>query len=220
MDLFHKLNLLSKKFSFPDDFSHIIPLAIQPIDKEFNKDDIIKYAKNLFFIISDAYCDNDYYPVRPIACDELYFKIKEEITAFANDNKRKIFEEIKIIRPFLHLYERNDEYEHLYIVLSTSLKTYIMEDKHKNIIDGDSQKVKKQFMLTLKRKYGTPTASADRKNSGRHCPNCERSFEFNENGICSHCNKLITSGEFNWVLEDFFIITSENDFDNRGVVIG
>lgn len=220
MGIIDALNKWAKNFNFPDDFTKIIPMAIQPIDSSFNTDDIIQYAKNLFFIISDCYCDNEYQNLRAFCSDKLYNKIKDDIISLSNENKRKVMEEIKITRPFLHLYKRNDDYEFLSIVLTMKLRMYISDNKHKNVLSGnDELKNNQQFMLTLKRNLGTLTQLSERKNTGRYCPNCEKPFDFNENAVCSKCGEKINTGKFNWILDDFVFITKELDYDNRGVVI-
>ena len=220
MGIIDKLNQWAKKISFPDDFTNIIPLAIQPIDNNFKSDIVIQYAKNLFFIVSDCYCDSDYNNLRSFCSDELYNKLKNEITSLSSQNKRKVMEEIKITRSFLHLYKRNKINEYLYIVFTINSRFYISDTKHNNTISGDTdKKSKRQFMLLLKRNLGTLTTSSDRKNSGRYCPNCEKPIDFNENAVCNHCGNRTNTGEFNWILDDFIMVTDELDFDNRGVVI-
>lgn len=220
MKFIDKLNNFMKKFNFPDDFTSIISMAIQPIDSTFNSDDIIQYAKNLFFIVSDCYCDNEYESLRAICSDKLYNTLKDEIITLSNENKRKVIEEVKITRPFLHLYRRNNNYEFLSIVLTMKLKLYISDNKHKNILFGsDELKSNQQFMLILKRNLGTLTQLSDRKNTGRYCPNCEKPIDFNTFAICSHCDKVINTGEYNWILDDFMFVTNETNFDNRGVII-
>lgn len=97
----------------------------------------------------------------------------------------------------------------LYIqdIKTTDKYTKLIVDFHANYTTESNAQLHRHIVVerwVFARKKGLETPFSE-KMSALACPNCGAPNDFNDAGICGHCNTLVEAGEMNWMIENIRI---------------
>lgn len=190
-----KLILLNKTSS--------ITKKISKNDPNFSSYNFLSWVKEIYVKIKYAYIAKDASLLRAFENENLFLRQNEEINKYIKNKYIKMIDGLTIQFAELCDYKIINGEEILTTNIEATMKEYTVDDKKKIVIDGSKEnECTKICKLIFVRKYGVKTIKEQSNNSTHNCPNCAAPIEVLSNGICKYCGKDITSGDFDFVLDD------------------
>lgn len=204
----------------PRDHSPEILNAIHNIDPNFSEEKFIGWTKEVFITLQNAWTERDWSKIRPFEKEELYRQHEQQLKEYINNGTINVIERINIKQAYMHLYERDAQYEYLVVYMETRMNDYVIDEKTREVVKGDKNiEHHLNYQLTFMRKTGVKTNPARSNNSTVSCPHCGAPVTITSAGKCEYCDFIITTGEHDWVLSDLSLVRSDTSIDERGVVI-
>lgn len=213
-------NTYSSAQRTPRDHSSEILNAIHDIDPNFSEETFIGWTKEVFITLQNAWTERDWSKIRPFEKEELYRQHEQQLKEYINNGTINIIERINIKQAYMHLYERDAQYEYLVVYMETRMNDYVIDEKTRAVVKGDKNiEHHLNYQLTFMRKTGVKTNPARSNKSTVSCPHCGAPVTVTSAGKCEYCDFIITTGEHDWVLSDLSLVRSDTLIDERGVVI-
>lgn len=204
----------------PRNHSPEILNAIHNIDPNFSEEKFIAWTKEVFITLQNAWTERDWSRIRPFEKEELYRQHEQQLKEYINNGTINIIERINIKQAYMHLYERDAQYEYLVVYMETRMNDYVIDEKTRAVVKGDKNiEHHLNYQLTFMRKTGVKTNPARSNKSTVSCPHCGAPVTITSAGKCEYCDFIITTGEHDWVLSDLSLVRSDTSIDERGVVI-
>lgn len=204
----------------PRNHSPEILNAIHQIDPNFSEEKFIGWTKEVFITLQNAWTERDWSKIRPFEKEELYRQHEQQLKEYINNGTINIIERINIKQAYMHLYERDAQYEYLVVYMETRMNDYVIDEKTRAVVKGDKNiEHHLNYQLTFMRKTGVKTNPARSNKSTVSCPHCGAPVTITSAGKCEYCDFIITTGEHDWVLSDLSLVRSDTSIDERGVVI-
>ena len=97
------------------------------------------------------------------------------------------------------------------VILSSTLRDYVIDDKTRKVIEGDPQKdLFTVYQMNFIRKHGSQTESSvqDEAVSDR-CPNCGAPLKISAISKCDYCGSDITRSPNQWVLDTYDVVDED-----------
>ena len=164
----------------------------------FSWDEFNVRVTSAFTAIQDAWSSRAWEKARPYETEHLFSTHRYWIDRYLAEGRVNHLEEIKISKIEVVKIEPDAFFETITVRIAAAMKDFTT-DSRGTIIEGD--RTKDRFFSeywTFIRKKGFTDAGRAIKASG--CPNCGAPLSVNMSGVCSYCNTMITSGNFDWVL--------------------
>lgn len=176
---------------------------IQKHDPNFQLEQFLTYAKEVFMEVNVAWTKKDWKPIRPIESDRLFNVHNKQLQEYIDNGTTNHIERIAIQDISVEGYSQKDGMEYIYVVLEARHIDYIEEDATGKILEGDKKTLWDMcYRMRFARTLDAKTSEEDGINT-TNCPNCGAPTEVTQQGECEYCHTVITSGRFNWVLDDF-----------------
>ena len=206
--------------SVPRNHTPEILNAIHQIDPNFSEEKFIGWTKEVFITLQNAWTERDWSKIRPFEKEELYRQHEQQLKEYINNGTINIIERINIKQAYMHLYQRDAQYEYLVVYMETRMNDYIIDEKTRAVVKGNRNiEHHLNYQLTFMRKTGVKTNPARSNNSTVSCPHCGAPVTVTSAGKCEYCDFIITTGNHDWVLSDLSLVRSDTSIDERGVVI-
>lgn len=213
-------NTYNSASRIPRDHSPEILNAIHNIDPNFSEEKFIGWTKEVFITLQNAWTERDWSKIRPFEKEELYRQHEQQLREYINNGTINVIERINIKQAYMHLYERDAQYEYLVVYMETRMNDYVIDEKTRAVVKGDKNiEHHLNYQLTFMRKTGVKTNPARSNNSTVSCPHCGAPVTITSAGKCEYCDFIITTGEHDWVLSDLSLVRPDTSIDERGVVI-
>lgn len=204
----------------PRNHSPEILNAIHQIDPNFSEEKFIGWTKEVFITLQNAWTGRDWSKIRPFEKEELYRQHEQQLQEYINNGTINVIERINIKQAYMHLYQRDAQYEYLIVYMETRMNDYVIDEKTRAVVKGDRNiEHHLNYQLTFMRKTGVKTNPARSNNSTVSCPHCGAPVTITSAGKCEYCDFIITTGEHDWVLSDLSLVRGDTSIDERGVVI-
>ncbi len=187
---------------------------IRQNDPAFTAPDFISYVKQVYMDIQAAWEARDLSSVRAVLHKNLYQQTEQQLEKKRQQGIINHLERISVSEAYLTSYRRDSEYEYATVYLAASMIDYQVEEATGKILYGDrttrwNMFYKMRFMRTL----GSVSRSAEERNKGFNCPNCNAPIEGTSFGVCEYCGSFVTSGDYDWVLSEFTAVKNNNTTD-------
>lgn len=182
-------------------------LEVKKIDPNFSTDAFISWAKEVFIRIQQAWTEQNWKIIRPFESNELFNQHNNQLQEYIRQNKINIVEKINVSNAGLREFRIDGDKEVLVLELHAIMRDYVIDAKTKNVIEGDKNRDwHMKYLMTFIRKKGVQTKVGTSNKSTTNCPNCGAPTEITSSGQCEYCDSVITTGEYDWVLNDIHSI--------------
>lgn len=161
--------------------------ALQEEDEYFSETIFLDFAHSMF---SKYYTYQGQATKMETLAPFLSDNVKTTAKSSALYNQRRT--EVVIGNLYIQDIKTTDKYTKLIVDFHANYTTESNAQLHRHI-------VVERWVFARKRGLVTPFAE---KMSALVCPNCGASNDFNDAGICGHCNTLVEAGEMNWMIEN------------------
>jgi len=182
--------------------------ALKGADPAFNEQTFIDRAQAAFFLLQKAWCERDLSLARAVMSESIYQRWRVQLEEMAAARKKNILENLVIAGAEVVKVDRDARFEALTVRFVASAADYEVDEQTGKIVFGSRQDQPFTEFWTFVRAAGTKTLAQGGVSENK-CPNCGAPLTINESGVCRYCNVVVTSGSFDWVLDN---ITQANEW--------
>lgn len=197
-----------------DDDGHILVHEFYPLtesevlfkvlkqDNDFSKKEFCDYVRSLFYLMQEAWSNNNYFKLRSFEADRLYLRHKREIEGLIAANEKDIRDKIVVKGVLLKDFRIENNKQILVVALTANMRRKI----GRKVTQEDYP-----YIFAFSRNLGVKT-NKNVKLSITNCCNCGAEVNVSDDGICNYCDTSLVSGEHEWVLVDMKLINIGTDF--------
>ena len=213
----------SKKYKnippmFPYNATEQITEFIKQNDENFDTEQFLLWAKNIFITIQTAWAQRDWEKIRTIEKEELFEQHNTQLQEYIRLGRINIMENINVIDAYLHKLVIDENFENLTVSLRATMNDYIINEKNGKVLMGNKNEVFDTiYQMTFTRRKGIKTNLINGL-IVNVCPHCGATVESASAGVCQYCGSVVHSGEFNWVLSNLESV-DEHFVDDTRVII-
>ena len=213
----------SKKYKnippmFPYNATEQITEFIKQNDENFDTEQFLLWAKNIFIIIQTAWAKRDWEKIRTIEKEELFEQHNTQLQEYIRLGRINIMENINVIDAYLHKLVIDENFENLTVSLRATMNDYIINEKNGKVLMGNKNEVFDTiYQMTFTRRKGIKTNLINGL-IVNVCPHCGATVESASAGVCQYCGSVVHSGEFNWVLSNLESVDEHFVDDTRGII--
>ena len=213
----------SKKYKnippmFPYNATEQITEFIKQNDENFDTEQFLLWAKNIFIIIQTAWAKRDLEKIRTIEKEELFEQHNTQLQEYIRLGRINIMENINVIDAYLHKLVIDENFENLTVSLRATMNDYIINEKNGKVLMGNKNEVFDTiYQMTFTRRKGIKTNLINGL-IVNVCPHCGATVESASAGVCQYCGSVVHSGEFNWVLSNLESVDEHFVDDTRGII--
>ena len=213
----------SKKYKnvppmFPYNATEQITEFIKQNDENFDTEQFLLWAKNIFITIQTAWAQRDWEKIRTIEKEELFEQHNTQLQEYIRLGRINVIENINVSNAYLHKLVIDDNYEHLTVSMFVTMNDYIIDEKSGKVLMGNKNEVFDTiYQMTFTRCKGIKTNLINGL-IVNVCPHCGATVESASAGVCQYCGSVVHSGEFNWVLSNLESVDEHFVDDTRGII--
>ena len=181
-------------------------------DPNFDADAFTSWVREVYIQLQAAWTKKDWNLVRSLESTSLYSQhstqLEDHIRAKTTNVLEKVYVENIRIKDF---YENPDGNDTLVVILSSTLRDYVIEDKTRKVIEGDPRKdLFTVYQMNFIRKHGSQTESSVQDETvSDHCPNCGAPLKISAISKCDYCGSDITRSPNQWVLDTYDVVDED-----------
>jgi len=181
-------------------------------DPNFDADTFTSWVKEVYIQLQAAWTKKDWNLVRSLESASLYSQHSAQLEDYIQSQTTNILERVYVenvrIKDF---YENPDGNDTLVVILSSTLRDYVIEDKTRKVIEGDPQKdLFTVYQMNFIRKHGSQTESTVQDEAvSDHCPNCGAPLKISAISQCDYCGAELTRSPNQWVLDTYEVVDED-----------
>ena len=203
---------------FPYNATEQITEFIKQNDENFDTEQFLLWAKNIFITIQTAWAQRDWEKIRTIEKEELFEQHNTQLQEYIRLGRINIMENINVIDAYLHKLVIDENFENLTVSLRATMNDYIINEKNGKVLMGNKNEVFDTiYQMTFTRRKGIKTNLINGL-IVNVCPHCGATVESASAGVCQYCGSVVHSGEFNWVLSNLESVDEHFVDDTRGII--
>ena len=203
---------------FPYNATEQITEFIKQNDENFDTEQFLLWAKNIFITIQTAWAKRDWEKIRTIEKEELFEQHNTQLQEYIRLGRINIMENINVIDAYLHKLVIDENFENLTVSLRATMNDYIINEKNGKVLMGNKNEVFDTiYQMTFTRRKGIKTNLINGL-IVNVCPHCGATVESASAGVCQYCGSVVHSGEFNWVLSNLESVDEHFVDDTRGII--
>ena len=181
-------------------------------DPNFDADTFTSWAKEVYIQLQAAWTKKDWNSVRSLESASLYSQHSTQLEEYIQNHTTNVLEKVYVenvrIKDF---YENPDGNDTLVVILSSTLRDYLIEDKTRKVLEGNPQQdLFTVYQMNFIRQHGSQTESSvqDEAVSDR-CPNCGAPLKISAICKCDYCGSDITRSPDQWVLDTYEVVDED-----------
>ena len=181
-------------------------------DPNFDASTFTSWAKEVYIQLQAAWTKKDWNLVRSLESVSLYTQHSAQLEDYIQSQTTNVLERVYVENVRIKDFNSNpDGNDTLVVILSSTLRDYVIEDKTRKVIEGDPQKdLFTVYQMNFIRKHGSQTESSvqDEAVSDR-CPNCGAPLKISAISKCDYCGSDITRSPNQWVLDTYDVVDED-----------
>ena len=181
-------------------------------DPNFDARTFTSWVKEVYIQLQAAWTKKDWNLVRSLESTSLYSQhstqLEDHIRAKTTNVLEKVCVENIRIKDF---YENPDGNDTLVVILSSTLRDYVIDDKTRKVIEGDPQQdLFTVYQMNFIRKHGSQTENNVQDEAvSDHCPNCGAPLKISAISQCEYCGAELTRSPNQWVLDTYDVVDED-----------
>ncbi len=188
-----------------------VPMAMADLtplrgrDPGFDEARFLERAKTVELRVQAAWSDRDMGPVRPFLSDGLFRRFATQLKLLEQQKIRNVTAGHRIIDIRIHGVETDEHFDTLHVLVQAAIRDVeldaaLPEEKARAKAEKAQEEIFSEVWSFL-RKPGAKTLEGGGMLEGQ-CPNCGAEVPAGESNRCEHCEALVNSGEYDWVLAE------------------
>ena len=181
-------------------------------DPNFDASAFTSWAKEVYIQLQAAWTKKDWNLVRSLESVSLYTQHSAQLEDYIQSQTTNVLERVYVenvrIKDF---YENPDGNDTLVVILSSTLRDYVIEDKTRKVIEGDPQQdLFTVYQMNFIRKHGSQTENNVQDEAvSDHCPNCGAPLRISAISQCDYCGAELTRSPNQWVLDTYEVVDED-----------
>ena len=181
-------------------------------DPNFDADAFTTWVREVYIQLQSAWTKKDWNLVRSLESASLYTQhsaqLEEHIQAQTTNVLERVYVDNVRIKDFKSNPDGNDT---LVVILSSTLRDYVIDDKTRKVIEGDPQQdLFTVYQMNFIRKHGSQTENNVQDEAvSDHCPNCGAPLKISAISQCEYCGAELTRSPNQWVLDTYEVVDED-----------
>lgn len=181
-------------------------------DPNFDASAFTSWAKEVYIQLQAAWTKKDWNLVRSLESVSLYTQHSAQLEDYIQSQTTNVLERVYVenvrIKDF---YENPDGNDTLVVILSSTLRDYVIDDKTRKVIEGDPQQdLFTVYQMNFIRKHGSQTENNVQDEAvSDHCPNCGAPLKISAISQCEYCGAELTRSPNQWVLDTYEVVDED-----------
>ena len=181
-------------------------------DPNFDADAFTSWVREVYIQLQAAWTKKDWNLVRSLESASLYSQHSAQLEDYIQSQTTNVLERVYVenvrIKDF---YENPDGNDTLVVILSSTLRDYVIEDKTRKVIEGDPQlDLFTVYQMNFIRKHGSQTENNVQDEAvSDHCPNCGAPLRISAISQCDYCGAELTRSPNQWVLDTYEVVDED-----------
>ncbi|MGX4724584.1 zinc-ribbon domain-containing transport protein [Streptococcus oralis] len=181
-------------------------------DPNFDAEAFTSWVKEVYLKLQVAWTEKNWNSVRALESTSLYSQhstqLEDHIRAKTTNVLEKVCIENVRIKEFIENPDGNDT---LVVILSSTLRDYVIDDETRRVIEGDPKKdLFTVYQLNFIRQHGSQTESLVQEDAvSDHCPNCGAPLKISAISKCDYCGAELTRSPNQWVLDTYDVVDED-----------
>jgi uncharacterized tellurite resistance protein B-like protein len=176
--------------------------ALRERDPRFDVEVLKQRVSRIFLLVQEALVRRNVAAIRPYVTDSMYQRFNTGLALARAFGLRDVALDVKIQDVRLSALEVADHFEVAHIGFRTTARiAEVPADSADEVaLDAASRfaETPLEEVWSFIRRRGTKTAKVSLAEG--KCPNCGAPFQGGATGRCSHCEAVVNSGDYDWVL--------------------
>ena len=181
-------------------------------DPNFDASTFISWAKEVYIQLQAAWTKKDWNAVRSLESASLYTQHSTQLEDYIQSKTPNVLERVCVENVRIKDFNSNpDGNDTLVVILSSTLRDYVVEDESRKVIEGNPQKdLFTVYQMNFIRKHGSQTESTVQENAvSDHCPNCGAPLKISAISKCDYCGAELTRSPNQWVLDTYDVVDED-----------
>ena len=181
-------------------------------DPNFDANAFISWVKEVYLKLQVAWTEKNWNSVRALESTSLYSQhsaqLEDHIRAKTTNVLEKVCIENVRIKEFIENPDGNDT---LVVILSSTLRDYVIDDETRRVIEGDPKKdLFTVYQLNFIRQHGSQTQAVNQDQVvSDHCPNCGAPLKISAVSECDYCGANLSRSPNHWVLDTYDVVDED-----------
>ena len=190
-------------------------LAIRRVkygDPNFDAEAFTSWVKEVYLKLQVAWTEKNWNSVRALESTSLYSQhstqLEDHIRAKTTNVLEKVCIENVRIKKFIENPDGNDT---LVVILSSTLRDYVIDDETRRVLEGDPKKdLFTVYQLNFIRQHGSQTQAVNPDEVvSDHCPNCGAPLKISAVSECDYCGANLSRSPNQWVLDTYDVVDED-----------
>ena len=178
-------------------------------DLAFDANGFYGRVRIAFDKIQQAWCAQNLSVIRPFVSDGVYERFLLQIAEQRDEGYHDFMEGLQVLDLRFAEIESDGIYDEIAVLIRAVSVDYRMSIATGQRISGSARPEEFSEIWTFLRRQGAQTKVGPGLIEG-NCPNCGAAIEMNQSAVCEHCQALLRSGQYDWVLTE---ITQQSEWN-------
>ena len=181
-------------------------------DPNFDADAFTSWVKEVYLKLQVAWTEKNWNSVRALESTSLYSQHSTQLEDHIRSKTTNVLEKVCIenvrIKEFIENPDGNDT---LVVILSSTLRDYVIDDETRRVIEGDPKKdLFTVYQLNFIRQHGSQTQAVNPDQVvSDHCPNCGAPLKISAVSECDYCGANLSRSPNQWVLDTYDVVDED-----------
>jgi len=179
--------------------------AIKQRDPGFDENRFLEKVKKVEVAVQDAWTRADMRPVRTFLSDGLLRRFETHLQVMRHQGLRNAMADHQVLEARIHAVEQDPHFDTVHVAIRAAARD-VEVDAGLTFEQAMQQAAKARReewteIWSFLRRPGAKTLAGSGAVEG-YCPNCGAPIEVGQTTRCDHCQALINSGDYDWVLAE------------------
>ena len=170
-------------------------------DKNFDESVFLSRIDHIFIMILSAITCNDIRSVKHYLSDEVFNKFDLLVQEYKSKGYNRIFDESNIKNSYINDVNVDEEKINITCTIETRYMDYFIDNNGKYISGINNHRIEKTNKVVFSKRL-----DANELLSARRCPNCGKTLDINDSGICPYCNGVFNMEKYDYIVTEMDII--------------
>lgn len=169
-------------------------------DPGFSEKGFLEKVSTAFLQVQKAWSDQDLTGIHPFISDGIKERFSLQIHMQKKQGVRNLMEDVQVLSAEITSVESDRHFDTIHVKITAKANDSDVDLETGRRIRNNYDGTFVEYWSFL-RKPGAGTLEGGGLVEGM-CPNCGAPLKLSESGQCSHCDAVVTSGEYDWVLAE------------------
>ncbi len=174
--------------------------ALEAADPGFSREAFLSRASAAFVEIQKAWSAQDMSRARRFVSDGIRERFELQIGMQKAENFRNDMSDVRVVSSRIVAMQSDRAFDTLHVEIVAAASDRDVELSSGRILRSRPPDPFTEYWSFL-RKPGARTAASGGLVEGL-CPNCGAGLELSDSGRCAHCDSVVSSGEYDWILAE------------------